>query len=490
MIAWAGACTLVLGFMLLLKQLKVVALSRALFLLVGDALSAMGDRRLSDEDKERAMRKIAGQLIARLGLILAAFGVALAVPFAVLWVVDQFGVQILAGSLALTVSPLFITLSSGLIVGWLFFARDKSQKEDLTYSLPEQLLHRVAFCTAPLQLAFSRLEDRMLGRKLDACDTERPVFVTGLPRAGTTLVLECCARVPELASHCYLDMPFLLSPVLWSKVSGPFRRSADAKERAHGDGMMITTESPEALEEVVWLTFFRKPYLNDRIRVWSKTARNPQFFPYFERHMAKIIRLRSKGSPAARYVSKNNLNISRLGTLRSLFPGCAIVVPFREPIAHCESLLRQHRNFLALHNSDPFSAEYMRQIGHFDFGVNLCPIDFDGWLDKREHRDPLTLGFWLEYWTAAYGHVLEEHSQHVDLLDYDRLCREPKQGLSALSQAIGLPDPAALVASGEAIRPLAARAHLDEDWGETLLRAEQLHQRLIERSLQAASAEA
>ena len=33
------------------------------------------------------------------------------------------------------------------------------------------------------------------------------------------------------------------------------KRYLDFKERAHGDGIKVSTESPEAFEEVFWKTF-------------------------------------------------------------------------------------------------------------------------------------------------------------------------------------------------------------------------------------------
>ncbi len=32
-----------------------------------------------------------------------------------------------------------------------------------------------------------------------------------------------------------------------------------------------------------------------------------------------------------------------------------------------------------MHARDPFARRYMEAIGHYDFGANLRPIDFDGW---------------------------------------------------------------------------------------------------------------
>src|SRR5690606_32311264 len=100
--------------------------------------------------------------------------------------------------------------------------------------------------------------------------------------------------------------------------------------------------------------------------------------------------------------SKNNLNIARTGWLLEHFPDARIIVPFREPTEHAASLLRQHKNFLARHRDDPFTLEYMTAIGHFDFGENLRPINFNDWLATAAELDPTTLDFWLAYWVAAY----------------------------------------------------------------------------------------
>lgn len=55
------------------------------------------------------------------------------------------------------------------------------------------------------------------------------------------------------------------------------------------------------------------------------------------------------------------------------------IFPFKfiENAKTAASLLRQHQNFLDLHERDKFACKYMKAIGHFDFGKNLKPIDFD-----------------------------------------------------------------------------------------------------------------
>ena len=45
------------------------------------------------------------------------------------------------------------------------------------------------------------------------------VFVSGLARSGTTILLNALYESDEFASLSYKDMPFVLAPNLWSKLS-------------------------------------------------------------------------------------------------------------------------------------------------------------------------------------------------------------------------------------------------------------------------------
>ncbi|MDZ7783932.1 MAG: hypothetical protein U5K56_13685 [Halioglobus sp.] len=178
-------------------------------------------------------------------------------------------------------------------------------------------------------------------------------------------------------------------------------------ERAHDDGLQVSVESPEALEEIVWMPFWKKHYAPEKIQPW-KSCDTEAFKAFFASHMRKIVALRSQahGSPL-RYASKNNMNIARLRAIPAMLPDSTIIVPFRQPLQQAASLLNQHERFLEMHREDSFSRRYMAGTGHFDFGANLRPIDFDGWLQARRCDDPLQLAFWLEYWIAAYRHVLD-----------------------------------------------------------------------------------
>jgi hypothetical protein len=471
MTAWIAAGLLVAAFVVLAKLFRLVEKSGDVLAVSQRSLAIVRDGRLSDDAKEVALQQNAKRLFAlAFWLALGSTG-ALLLPFGLVWLCDRLGWLSLASVCDVAISPAFIAVSSVLIlVPLIVSARSRRPHESScsqssvgpeSYTALDRLLHRVAFRSTTAQLALADLEDRMFARQLADCRIDRPVFVTALPRAGTTMLLECCAGLSEFASHGYRDMPFVLVPCLWNRFSTKFRQHAERRERAHGDGVLIDFDSPEALEEVLWKAFWRRHYRPDRIVPWTLDEERDadEFQEFFRSHIRKIALVRrGTDAPAARYLSKNNLNIARLGLLRRLFPDASVVVPFREPLQHAESLLKQHRNFLGIHKDDRFASEYMRAIGHYEFGDNLRPVDFDGWFDRRQSRQADCLAFWLEYWAAGYRHILAEGTGFVRLIDYDALCSDPRHGLELVADAIGCRDPDALLAAADGIHPAKQRA--------------------------------
>ena len=313
------------------------------------------------------------------------------------------------------------------------------------------MLHRLAFSSAGLQVSLADLEDRLFAEKLSSVSAERPVFITSLPRAGTTILLNVLYETGEFVSHTYENMPFVLCPMLWKRFSRGLRSSdAHEMERAHADGLTISMQSAEAFEEMIWRHFWPSQYRRDRIEPWQR-RKNSEFLAYFNSHMRKLVALAGRDR-SLRYLSKNNLNVSRLHYLAAVFPDARIIVPFRAPFEHAMSLHRQHLGFLESHAGDSFSKAYMKGIGHFDFGENFLPVNFDGWLDSDRRDDATELSFWVEYWVAAYRSVLSKVGARVHLFAFDRWTRNPEAGLEWLAATIGLEDPAALKRQADRVR--------------------------------------
>lgn len=352
------------------------------------------------------------------------------------------------------------------------------------YSFVDRAIHKIAFRTySNLQTVLSDLEDSLYQKRLASIAIKEPVFITALPRAGTTLLLEIVMSSGEFVTHSYRDMPFVLIPVLWDRFTSGFQKHAVPRERAHGDGMMISADSYEAFEEIVWNAFYKDHYEPDRIVPWSVIG-NPEFVSFFKKHIRKLILLRAKNTAEeARYVSKNNLNIARTGVIAKLFRDARIIVPFRNPLQHATSLLRQHLNFTALHQKDPFSREFMAAIGHYDFGANLRPVDFGAWFETAVCTDPFQLGFWVEYWTATYAHLLGQ-SGNIHFLSYDRLCEKPGPALEALADVISTKDRSKFAHNVSRLKP--AKPHPVEVRAVDPARiagAEAVHEQLLLRSI-------
>ncbi len=315
-------------------------------------------------------------------------------------------------------------------------------------------MHRIAFATRSAQIALADMEDSMVKQSLQTITMESPVFVTGLPRAGTTLLLELLESGGEFCSHTYQDMPFILTPVLWSKVAARFRKESELKERAHGDGMLVSVESPEALEEVIWAAYWKKQYQNETVSLWDRRLNYPDFVHFFQQHMKKIALLRGANkSRQLRYLSKNNMNIARLEYLAKIFPQAKIVIPFRAPVQQSYSLLKQHENFLAMHKQDAFAREYMRAIGHYDFGDNLKPIDFSGWSKQTSIAQATEIEFWLRYWVAAYQYLLEHLPENAVLFSFDTFCEQPQFSMQALANFIAVKEFSPLLAGLDRVAP-------------------------------------
>ncbi len=100
------------------------------------------------------------------------------------------------------------------------------------YSRTDRLLHRLAFAHPVLQKALGELESDLMAPRFAQVEARRPVFVTGLPRAGSTLLLETLYATGEFATFTYREMPFVLAPILWSDLTKgipQIRRKARAR---------------------------------------------------------------------------------------------------------------------------------------------------------------------------------------------------------------------------------------------------------------------
>lgn len=351
---------------------------------------------------------------------------------------------------------------------------------EVKYSILDRLIHRIAFLNTSLQFTAADIEQHAFSGSYEGVNTAKPIFITSLPRAGTTLMLEALYRLPSLATHTYRDMPFVMAPVFWSRLSSAFRKRSELMERAHGDGMQVGLDSPEAFEEILWHAFWPEKYGNTHINIWNMSDVKEEVTTFIIDHMKKIISLRCPDRKEdGRYISKNNGNIARIDLIKQMFPDARLLIPVRNPLEHSASLLRQHHNFIKMYQSEPFVRRYMRDIGHFEFGDLHKPIAFPGldtWISKW---DPKSINYWLAYWIAAYEYVLDRRDSAI-LVSYEQTCINARSGLSEICEQLGV-DTEGMLDSIAALFHHPPHAQANHDRVDPVLRenAKELHHALL-----------
>ena len=320
------------------------------------------------------------------------------------------------------------------------------------YGPAARLLHRLALARPFVAETFLDLEEALYGRHLPAARDGAHVFVAGLARAGTTMLMRLLHRSGEFCSLTYRDMPFVLAPNAWAGLTSLSRRDLASRERAHGDGVAVDADSPEALDEVFWRVLCGPSYIGPR------TLRPMRADDDVLDRLRVYVALILKRYGADRYLSKNNNNLLRLPSIRRAFPRAALLIPFRDPVQQARSLLTQHRRFGARQRESPFTLAYMQWLAHHEFGLDHRPFALPGGTDPGSGGsgdsdsggsgdvgiagDPADLAYWLRQWTAAYGYLWRQAQDGgIDpiFVGYELLCREPLQVCDRLAVLLNVP---------------------------------------------------
>ncbi|MDF7773757.1 sulfotransferase [Sphingomonas sp. AOB5] len=322
------------------------------------------------------------------------------------------------------------------------------------YSRADRILHHIALGFRPVLEASFDIERARYRRALNGIAVEAPVFVSGLARAGTTVLMRALHASGGFASLSYRDMPFPLAPNSWARLGRGFQRHVETSERGHGDGLTHDLDSPEAIEEVFW-----RMHEGDRYRTREALLPEPvapDTIAAF-RDYVRLVLLRHGGP---RYLSKNNNNVLRLPALVAAFPDAVLLHPFRDPLQQAISLRTQHVRADKLAAEDPFRRRYMSWLGHHEFGADQRPFGFEGAPGAGESR--ARIDYWLKGWISVHRALLaqpEAVAARQRFLDYDRLCADSAGHEAAFARAAGLERAPSL--SGLAPPPLHAEPGAD-----------------------------
>jgi hypothetical protein len=292
-------------------------------------------------------------------------------------------------------------------------------------------------------LALGRLETRLLAEPLQQVPLREPIYVCGLARSGSTLLHEILSAHPGIASHRIKDYPLIYTPYWWRRASHG-RRPAEPRERAHGDRMLVTGESPDALEEMIWMAFFPRCHDPTVSNVLTAQTSNPEFELFYRNHIRKLLLVEG----ANRYAAKANYHVARLAYLARQFPDARIILPVREPVSHIASLVRQHERFSTGERRHRRALAYMQRSGHFEFGLDRRPLNLGDADRARGVVQAWTFGQevrgWARYWALVYEYLADLLATDfavrsaVLVVRFEDLCQRPAEELDRVVEHAAL----------------------------------------------------
>lgn len=303
------------------------------------------------------------------------------------------------------------------------------------YSFGDRLLHRLALGLPFVSEISFELDALLLNKEYDRLD-EKHLFICGLARAGTTILMRTLYNTGQFRSLTYRDMPFVLMPGIWQKLSKYFHKYEEAKERAHSDGILVNFDSPEAFEEVFWRTYSGDEYIFDNcLRPHSVSK---ELINQFRLYIRRIVD-NSNDPNQRRYLSKNNNNILRTSSIRKAFPNALIIIPFRDPFQQAISLLNQHKKFCDRHAIDKFAYDYMCWLGHHEFGATHRPFWFKKEADySSADYAPDNINYWLNIWLSTYRYLFSSAPSDSIFICFEDFCEYPLKTLRYLLESADL----------------------------------------------------
>lgn len=122
-----GSIAVVFLFIVLIYVLRVVSTAREAITLASDAVRIMRDPSIDDEIKENQLQRRSLRLFAQLALLIAGFSAALALPLAMIWLLERAAVVSLEAVTTILLRWDFIALSSVTCVGIYLLAQKRAR---------------------------------------------------------------------------------------------------------------------------------------------------------------------------------------------------------------------------------------------------------------------------------------------------------------------------------------------------------------------------
>ena len=310
--------------------------------------------------------------------------------------------------------------------------KDRDNKQD--YSIIDKFLHYVFIGNKNVAKLLFRTEQLIRKKEINSIENDKIIYISGLARAGTTILMQYLGQVENFRSISYRNLPFLFLP----KTGLKFSRSnhEGVKERFHKDGLQHSLSSYEALEEPFWRNFNGSKYISET-SLTQYSIEDEVYSDYCD--FRKLI---SEGNV---YLAKNNNHLLRAKSLnlkdRENGISSLTVIPFRYPVDHAKSLLKQHKLLTEEQNKDEFVRDYMDFLVHHEFGRGTKLQVFEKGIELISDYDKDDINYWLEIWYLYYDSVKQEFENEKGFVFfcYENFVENPKNSLEKIFECLEMP---------------------------------------------------
>lgn len=195
------------------------------------------------------------------------------------------------------------------------------------------------------------LVGELLGRHPEILEIpiERPVIVVGLPRSGTTHLVNVLAADTRFRSlplwESYEPVPNPGEPPALHGVDPRWSRCDDAWRAMQAAAPLVAAMHPMDPDHVHEEIELQLPDFSSYILEW--TARAPRWRDYYLAHdqaphygyMKTVLQILQWYRPRERWVLKSPQHLEQMGPLLQVFPDATIVVTHRDPVAVVQSTI-------------------------------------------------------------------------------------------------------------------------------------------------------
>ena len=298
-------------------------------------------------------------------------------------------------------------------------SKDNSDLPEFTFPVSMYYLMKILNKTKLTTTWLGNFESSCMRKKIRKKAFDDPIYVVGLARAGTTVTVEMISEHPDVAVHRHMHLIDPFMPQILHNIAKmlPFIFKKKV-ERVHRDGLAINRDSPEAVEEMIWLRFFKDLHDETKSFLKDEQTSNPKFEKFYTESIKKLM----ISQKCSRYVAKNNYNITRMKYLQKLFPKCKFILVVRHPINHVASYIKQEKLFLEIEVNNKKIRDWITIVGHEEFGSNKIFINLNSQekIDKinqlLENQETFVRGY-AYYWNTIYSYVTNLLKENEDLAE-------------------------------------------------------------------------